>query len=89
MSRTLALSVADPSLPDAPAATGPYSQAIKVGDLVFVSGCIPLDPLTMQVVEGGIVPQTQRALANLEAVLKASESDFGRVVKTTVSVTVI
>ena len=74
-----------PSLPDAPAAIGPYSQAIKVGDLVFISGCIPLDPLTMQVVEGGIVPQTQRALANLEAVLKASESDFGRVVKTTVS----
>jgi len=68
----------------APSAIGPYSQAIKAGDLVFVSGCIPLSPSTAQIVDGGIVPQTQQALANLRAVLEASGSDIGRVVKTTV-----
>ncbi|KAI6031304.1 Endoribonuclease L-PSP/chorismate mutase-like protein [Pisolithus microcarpus] len=66
---------------NAPAAIGPYSQAIKAGDLVFVSGCIPLVPSTMQIVDGGIVEQTTQALANLKA---ASGSDVGRVVKTTV-----
>ncbi|KAI6133656.1 YjgF-like protein [Pisolithus croceorrhizus] len=69
---------------NAPAAIGPYSQAIKAGDLVFVSGCIPLVPSTMQIVAGGIVEQTTQALANLRAVLEASGSDVGRVVKTTV-----
>ncbi|KAF8131601.1 Endoribonuclease L-PSP/chorismate mutase-like protein [Boletus edulis] len=68
----------------APSAIGPYSQAVKAGDLVFVSGCIPLVPSTAQIVDGGIVPQTQQALANLKAVLEASGSDVGRVVKTTV-----
>ncbi|KAG9313913.1 translation initiation inhibitor [Chiua virens] len=68
----------------ASSAIGPYSQAIKAGDLVFVSGCIPLVPSTAQIVEGGIVPQTEQALANLKAVLEASGSDPGRVVKTTV-----
>ncbi|KAI5998090.1 Endoribonuclease L-PSP/chorismate mutase-like protein [Pisolithus albus] len=69
---------------NAPAAIGPYSQAIKAGDLVFLSGCIPLVPSTMQIVDGGIVEQTTQALANLKAVLEASGSDVGRVVKTTV-----
>ncbi|KAF9225285.1 YjgF-like protein [Gyrodon lividus] len=68
----------------APSAIGPYSQAIKAGDLVFVSGCIPLVPSTMQIMEGGIVEQTEQALANLKAILQASGSDVGRVVKTTV-----
>ncbi|KIJ66469.1 hypothetical protein HYDPIDRAFT_26818 [Hydnomerulius pinastri MD-312] len=68
----------------APSAIGPYSQAIKVGDLVFVSGCIPLVPSTMQIIEGGVVEQTEQALANLKSVLEASGSDVGRVAKTTV-----
>ncbi|KAF8548876.1 translation initiation inhibitor [Imleria badia] len=68
----------------APSAIGPYSQAVKAGDLVFVSGCIPLVPSTAQIVDGGIVPQTEQALANLKAVVEASGSDLGRVVKTTV-----
>ncbi|KAI5991346.1 Endoribonuclease L-PSP/chorismate mutase-like protein [Pisolithus marmoratus] len=68
---------------NAPAAIGPYSQAVKVGDLVFVSGCIPLVPSTMQIIDGGIVEQTTQALANLKAVVEASGSDLGRVVKTT------
>ena len=70
--------------PDAPAAIGPYSQAIKAGDLLFVSGCIPLVPSTMQIVRGGIVEQTEQVLANLRAVVEASGSDIGRVAKTTV-----
>lgn len=69
---------------NAPAAIGPYSQAVKAGDLVFLSGCIPLVPSTMQIIDGGIVEQTTQALANLKAVLEASGSDVGRVVKTTV-----
>ncbi|KIO06984.1 hypothetical protein M404DRAFT_24119 [Pisolithus tinctorius Marx 270] len=69
---------------NAPAAIGPYSQAVKAGDLVFLSGCIPLVPSTMRIIDGGIVEQTTQALANLKAVLEASGSDVGRVVKTTV-----
>ena len=69
---------------DAPAAIGSYSQAIKAGDLLFASGCIPLVPSTMQIVQGGIVEQTEQALANLKAVVEASRSDIGRVAKTTV-----
>lgn len=69
---------------NAPSAIGPYSQAIKVGDLVFISGCIPLDPKTMEVVSGGIVPETEQALANLKAVVEASGSSVGQIVKTTV-----
>ncbi|TFK42063.1 Endoribonuclease L-PSP/chorismate mutase-like protein, partial [Crucibulum laeve] len=68
----------------APAAIGPYSQAIKVGDLLFASGCIPLDPSTMQVVEGGVEAQTEQALKNLKAVVEAGGSELGKVVKTTV-----
>ena len=70
--------------PDAPRAIGPYSQAVTCGDLVFTAGQIALDPATMQIVEGGIAEQTERVLANLEAVLREAGTDLGRVVKTTV-----
>ncbi|KAF9245625.1 translation initiation inhibitor [Melanogaster broomeanus] len=68
----------------APSAIGPYSQAVKVGDLVFACGSIPLVPSTMQIIEGGIVEQTEQALANVKAIAEASGSDLGRIVKTTV-----
>ena len=68
----------------APAAIGPYSQAIRAGGLVFVSGQIPLDPETGQVVEGGIAKQAERVLDSLRAILDASGSGLERVVKTTV-----
>jgi len=68
----------------APAAIGPYSQAIKANGLVFASGQIPLDPSTMQIVEGGIREQTERVLNNLKAVLEAAGTGLDRVVKTTV-----
>lgn len=69
---------------DAPGAVGPYSQAIKFRDLLFVSGNIPLDPVTGEVVAGGIEEQSKQALKNLRAVVEASGSDLGKVVKTTV-----
>ena len=69
---------------DAPSAVGPYSQAIKLKDLVFVSGNIPLDPATGEIVAGGIDEQTKQVLKNLRAVVEASGSDLGNVVKTTV-----
>ncbi|KAF8899304.1 Endoribonuclease L-PSP/chorismate mutase-like protein [Infundibulicybe gibba] len=72
------------STPHAPAAIGPYSQAIKVGDLLFCSGCIPLDPTTAQVVDGGIAAQTEQAMKNLKTVVEAGGSALGKVVKTTV-----
>ncbi|KAF4622949.1 hypothetical protein D9613_002269 [Agrocybe pediades] len=72
------------STSQAPAAIGPYSQAIKVGDLVFCSGCIPLVPSTMQIVEGGVEAQTEQALQNLKAVVEAAGSELGKVAKTTV-----
>jgi 2-iminobutanoate/2-iminopropanoate deaminase len=68
----------------APQAIGPYSQAIKANGLIFASGQIPLDPATMQIVEGGIEEQTERVLNNLKAVLEAAGSSLDRVVKTTV-----
>lgn len=68
----------------APKAIGPYSQAIKANGFVFASGQIPLDPATMQVVEGGIREQTERVMKNLGAVLEAAGSSFESVVKTTV-----
>jgi reactive intermediate/imine deaminase len=68
----------------APAAIGPYSQAIKVGDLVFLSGCIPLDPTNGQVISGGVEAQTEQALKNLKSVVEASGSSVGQVIKTTV-----
>jgi 2-iminobutanoate/2-iminopropanoate deaminase len=69
---------------DAPKAIGPYSQAIKANGVVYASGQIPLDPATMQIVEGGIREQTERVMNNLSAVLQAAGSSLDRVVKTTV-----
>lgn len=68
----------------APAAIGPYSQAIRAGDFLFCSGQIPLDPSTGKMVEGGIEVQTERVLRNLEAVLSAGGGSLASVVKTTV-----
>jgi 2-iminobutanoate/2-iminopropanoate deaminase len=68
----------------APAAIGPYSQAIKAGGFVFVSGQIPIDPVTGEFVAGGIAEQTERVLTNLSAVLEAAGCNLGQVVKTTV-----
>jgi 2-iminobutanoate/2-iminopropanoate deaminase len=68
----------------APAAIGPYSQAIKAGGFVFLSGQIPTDPATGQFVPGGITEQTEQVFKNLKAVLEASGSSFDNVVKTTV-----
>jgi 2-iminobutanoate/2-iminopropanoate deaminase len=72
------------STPHAPAAIGPYSQAIRAGDFLFVSGQIPLDPETGTLVEGDIAAQTHRALRNLGAILEAAGASFRDVVKTTV-----
>lgn len=71
----------------APAALGPYSQAIASGQLVFASGQIALVPETGQLVEGDVGSQTKRALENLSAVLQAAGSSLGQVVKTTVFLT--
>ena len=68
----------------APKAIGPYEQAIKVGEFVYASGQIPLDPSTGNLVEGGVAVQTRRVMENLKAVVAAAGSSFERVVKTTV-----
>ena len=72
------------STPNAPAAIGPYSQAIKAGNLLFISGQVPLDPATGEVVEGDITVQTRRVLDNVKAILAEAGADFSNVVKTTV-----
>lgn len=69
---------------DAPAAIGPYSQAIKAGDLLFCSGQVPIDPKTGELVQGDIAFQTERVLDNLGAVLTAGGASFANVVKTTI-----
>lgn len=68
----------------APRAIGPYSQAVRAGDLVFASGQIPIDPLTGEFVAGGIAEQTQQVLRNLTAVFDAAGVAMTQVVKTTV-----
>lgn len=68
----------------APAAIGPYSQAIEVNGMVFASGQIPLDPTTGNVVEGGIKEQTRQALTNVKAIMEAAGLSLANVVKTTV-----
>ena len=68
----------------APKAIGPYSQAIRSGSLLFVSGQIPLDPATGSMVEGDIATQTRRVFANLQAILEAAGATFDHVVRTTV-----
>jgi len=72
------------SSPDAPKAIGPYSQAVRAGQLLFVSGQVPLDPATGQIVAGDIAAQTRRVFDNLGAVLKAGGRSFADVVRTTV-----
>ncbi len=73
--------------PGAPQPVGPYSQAVVHDRLVFVSGQIPLDPATKRLVEGDVEIQTERALANLAAVLEAAGSSLERVVRVTVYLT--
>ena len=68
----------------APAAIGPYSQAIQVGNLVYTSGQIPIDPATGQFAEGGIKEQTRQSLRNVKAILEEAGLTMGNVVKTTV-----
>lgn len=68
----------------APKAIGPYSQATIANGFVYSAGQIALDPLTMEIVRGGIKEQTERVMENLKAVLKAAGSDLSKVVKTTV-----
>ncbi len=72
------------STSNAPAAIGPYSQAVKTGNLLFTSGMIPIDPATNTLVEGGIEIQAKRAIMNLQALLEASGSGLDKVVKTVV-----
>ncbi len=67
----------------APAAIGPYSQAVEVGGTLYVSGQIPLDPATMKVVEGGIQEQTHQVLKNIGAILNEAGYDYKDVVKST------
>ena len=68
----------------APPAIGPYSQAVRSGDLLFVSGQIPLDPATGQLIDGDVTAQTHRVLRSLDAVVRAAGATLGDVVKTTV-----
>ncbi len=68
----------------APSAIGPYSQAIKVGNLVYTSGQIPIDPATGMIVEGGIQAQARQSLLNVKAILEEAGLTMGNVVKTTV-----
>lgn len=74
------------SSPKAPAAIGPYSQAIKAGNLLFLSGQIPLDPATGALVPGGIEAQTRQVFTNIGAILEAAGVDFDAVVSATVYV---
>ena len=74
------------STPNAPAAIGPYSQAIKAGTLLFLSGQIPLDPATGQIVPGGIEAQTRQVFTNIAAILEEAGLSFAHVVSATVYV---
>lgn len=75
------------STPNAPQAIGTYSQAVKVGDTVYLSGQIALDPATMQVVEGDISVQIRRVFDNLQAVAQAAGGDFSDIVKLNIFLT--
>ena len=75
------------STTEAPAAVGPYSQAVRVGPMLFTAGQIPLDPKSGQIVSGNIAEQTRRVFDNLAAVLRAEGMDFSNIVKTTVFMT--
>lgn len=69
--------------PKAPAALGPYSAAVRVGELIFTSGQIPADPASGELAPGGIAEQTEQSLMNLSAVLEAAGSGLDQVIKTT------
>ena len=69
---------------DAPAAIGPYSQAVRVDGWIFCSGQVPIDPRSGELIDGDVAAQTHQVMANLKAVLGASGADLSRVVKTTV-----
>jgi 2-iminobutanoate/2-iminopropanoate deaminase len=71
----------------APSAIGPYSQAIRAGSLLFVSGQVPIDPATGAIVDGDIAAQTRRVLQNVGAILEAAGVSFDHVVRTTVFLT--
>ncbi|ADL08535.1 RidA family protein [Thermosediminibacter oceani] len=71
----------------APKAIGPYSQAVMVGDFLFASGQIAINPATGEIVEGGIEAQTRQVMENVKNILKAANMDFSNVVKTTVFIT--
>jgi 2-iminobutanoate/2-iminopropanoate deaminase len=75
------------STSEAPAAIGPYSQAVRSGNFLFCSGQIPLDPTSGQIVSGDIATQTRRVLDNIRAVLKAEGLTFENIVKTTIFLT--
>jgi len=75
------------STQDAPAALGPYSQAVRAGSTIYCAGQIPLDPKSGQIVSGGIEVQTRRVLDNIRAVLKTEGLTFDHVVKTTIFLT--
>jgi len=72
------------SSPGAPAAIGPYSSALRAGELLFVSGQTPLDPATSQMIDGDITAQTRRVLQSIGALLEAGGLSYGAVVRTTV-----
>jgi 2-iminobutanoate/2-iminopropanoate deaminase len=72
------------STSEAPAAVGPYSQAVRAGSTIYCAGQIPLDPKSGQIVDGGIEPQTRRVLDNITAVLRAEGLTFENIVKTTI-----
>ena len=75
------------STSEAPAAVGPYSQAVRVGSTIYCAGQIPLDPKSGQIVSGDIADQTRRVLDNITAVLKAEDLSFESIVKTTIFLT--
>ena len=72
------------STPSAPKAIGPYSQAIRAGSLLFVSGQVPIDPASGQIINGDIAAQTHRVFQNIGEILKAGGASFDHVVRTTV-----
>lgn len=70
--------------PDAPPALGPYAQGVKVNDTVYVSGQLPMDPKTRQLITGSIAAQTERVLLNIRAILEEAEASLDHVVKITI-----
>ena len=75
------------STPKAPAAIGPYSQAVQLGNLIYTAGQIPLVPETGKLIEGGIEEQTRQVMKNLSNILEAAGSNLAHIVKTTIFVT--